>query len=360
MESKIVFEDNSLVKLLRAAAQQRNTKAEDVVQKAVRLSFNEDGQVLVYYTDRLVYSIARVQSDSSEKRDIIVDLETLMKVMSFNRDRAVFFFDHGNLHGLLDEGTIFIPQYRVSPLLFEANITAEEKIEERRMSKADLLRAIKTVKKVISSAELPEMRMMYGTSEGVFGCNGTTVIKNKTPFINGVIRLKDLAIVQEILGENEDPVGARLFSNRIDILSPYQKLSLPRRDIALSNQYIRSVEHLESYFVVDPARLYRVLTLLSTLPHDAGHMLLSIKTIEGRKVLLGITTTSRGEMSKITISDRLVGDMEPTSFRIKTKVLADTVYGFLHEREMNISILHDMLKFENSLTQAAVVTSLVQ
>lgn len=360
MEDKIVFEDTSLIKLLRAAAQQRNTKADDVVQRAVRLSFEDNGQVLVYYTDRLVYSVARVQSNSTEKREIIVDLETMMKVMSFNRDRAVFFFDHGNLHGLLDEGAIFIPQYRVSPGLFEANTVAEEKLEERRLVKADLLRAIKTVKKVISSAELPEMRMMYGTSEGIYGCNGTTVIKNKTPFINGVIRLKDLGIVQEILGEGEDPVGARLFSNRIDILSPYQKISLPRRDITLSNQYIRSVEHLENYFELDPARLYRVLNLLSTLPQDAGHMLLSIKIIEGKKTLIGITTTNRGEMSKITISDNLIGDLEPSSFRIRTRTLADVIYGFLHEPRTRIAIYHDMLKFENEMTQAAVVTSLVQ
>lgn len=359
MSETIVFKDNSLVKLLKATLLQKNMKTEDIVQRAVRLSFSSDGSVYVYFTDRLVYSVAKVISDSSIERDIVVDLETLLKFMRFSSGPATFFFDKSNLYGLLAEGTIFIPQYRVSPQLFEYSIVESPVQEQCRMLKKDIIKAIKTVKKTITSASLPELKMLYGTSDGVYGCNGTSVIRNKTGFINTAIRLKDLMLVQEILGESEEPVGFRLFADRLEVLSPYQKIILPKRDLTLSYQYIRAVQSLENYFEVNTVRMYQLLNLFSTLPNDSGYILLSIKEINKVKTLVGLVTTSRGELSSVILSENIHGTLGTGGFKVNTKMLADVVYGFLNENNepMKIAIQHDMLCMENSTTQATVVTS---
>lgn len=250
---------------------------------------------------------------------ISLDIKSLNSLLSLSNEEVAIVTDGFSAAISIPGGWAYLPTYDILPEKVMAGlIEPGDKTESaRKVMASNLVSTIGQLKKLASSAVVQEMRLLFGSEEKVFACDGNVIASSSCFFFPTAITVTDAEVMYALLVDS-DPVEKvalrEVESGVFALVTEKASFEFLPKNVFLAKKALEEADRkIKSFFYVQAESVFKVVRAISLVKDAGGEILLrSVKKPEGF-VLEAEFTNVIGNKTKLVISTKSKGVSEECS-----------------------------------------------
>lgn len=356
--SSLCFESKSFLRKVRPLLPGSGA---DIISRSVCiLPFKKTVRVLL--TDQVSYTCIDIPGECTEgfPPTFKTDLRSLVEAARVSGDRVSLVVRKDRVYAQVFYGELYLPWYRMETSLYKPGLGGVVSSKEFSGEDVGLCRkAVIAASQVSSGSDVSDLSHVFVSEEGVFGCDGSVVVRTKGSFFPTVIRRKDISVLKALLEDvsEEDTVEFSQHSSFFRVHTEGFSYVYPLSEMVLSGEYLRRVGvAAETTYSICPSTVLNLLRLLVRMP--GASELIECKLNE--EVLLS-SKSKKGDVSRFSIPSSREGNKQEVSFSAHIRTLI-AVFGVFQKEDavvLGVGTLEEsegrVLFVEKDFVRAALV-----
>lgn len=272
---------------------------------------------------RLVTDLAA--SHVKMERPVAVDIRSLVSLLALSVAEVAIVFEGQSAAISIPGGWAYLPTHAVDPLTFEKDLVEPGKSEGRRVMADALWATLNSLKKLASTAPAGELRLLFGSPEKVYACDGNVVAASSCYFLPTAVTVADVEVICALLS-TADPaekvVLAEVGADKFAVVTERFSFEFQRKGVKLSKKVLEKADgRAATYFFVDSEILLRAVKAISSVKDASGKVRLAVKRDGKNFVMEAAFEDTAGNITRMDVARESIGVTEPISIETSAEYL---------------------------------------